>query len=227
MEDGLSLWDVGSTLLYNLSDVGSSWVTSSGASAPAPTALPAETFPSGIPVYVTDIPSAIRGSELLAPLAGFWEVYVPIALFITLLLAVGIGYCIIRIFQIRKLERMAFETAAHTVRAKDTPKTTLRWQRIMDQMESGSEHNWRLAILEADIMLNELLDIQGYKGETMADKMKQVDRARFNTIDAAWEAHKFRNRVAHEGSDLKLEERDVNRIMSLYSRVFREFKVIE
>lgn len=227
MEDGFSLWDIASTILYSFSDVGSSWVTNAPPGAETPAAVASEVFPSGIPVYVTDVPAAVRSSEFLQPLVDFWSVYAPAALFVTLLLGVGIVYCIVRIFQIRKLEQAAFDAAGHTVRSKDTPRTTLRWERIMQQMESGSEHNWRLAVLEADIMLNELLDIQGYKGETMADKMKQVDRAHFHTIDQAWEAHKFRNRVAHEGSDLQLSELEVNRIIGLYRTVFKEFKLIE
>ena len=75
-------------------------------------------------------------------------------------------------------------------------------------------------------MLNELLDLQGYKGETIADKMKQVDRAKFNSIDAAWEAHKIRNRVAHEGTTADLDAREARRVIGLYERVFKEFHYI-
>ena len=76
-------------------------------------------------------------------------------------------------------------------------------------------------------MLNELLDVLGYRGETMADKMKQVVRGDFNTIDLAWEAHKVRNRVAHEGAEHLLSGREARRVISLYEQVFREFKFIE
>ncbi len=227
MDEGVSGTNLLSEFVYFMSGLGSSWVSGTEpVTESAPTGAEA-TFPSGIPVYVTDIPAAIARSESLAPLAGLWEIYVPIALFTTLLFCVGIAYCIVRVFQIRKLENAHFAHMAHTVRAKDTPKTSLRWHRIMEQMESGNEHNWRLAVLEADIMLNELLDTLGYKGETMADKMKQVDRAQFNSIDEAWEAHKFRNKVAHEGSEHSVTERDANRIIGLYRRVFTEFKAID
>lgn len=228
MEEGVSLVDVFWDLVQAFSSVGSSWV-SPDAALPS-VALPASqsgTFPSGIPVYVTDIPGLIARSPWLEPLSSFWNVYVPVALFITLLCGAGIIYSVIRVRQIRRIENAQFAAAANTVRAKDMPKTTLRWNRIMEHMESGSEHNWRLAVLEADIMLNELLDVQGYKGETMADKMKQVARGDFNTIDQAWEAHKYRNRVAHEGSEHPITEREANRIIGLYRNVFKEFKLVE
>ena len=156
-----------------------------------------------------------------------WSVFVAISLFVSLLLGALIIYCAIRIFQVRQMERRRFATMQRTVTASDVPKTQLRWQRVLEQAQSDDPQSWRLAILEADIMLNELLDMQGYKGETMADKMKTVERADFHSIDAAWEAHKMRNRIAHEGANLSLNARDVLKIIGLYGRVLKEFKMIE
>jgi FlaA1/EpsC-like NDP-sugar epimerase len=156
----------------------------------------------------------------------FWSFYTAISLFVSLLLAMVIIYCIIRIEQIRKHERMKVEATAHPVAARDISRTQLRWNRIVEEASSDNEQNWRLAILEADIMLNELLDSLGYKGETMADKMRQVERGDFNTIDIAWEAHRARNAIAHQGLSSPLSPREARRIVGLYERVFREFKFI-
>lgn len=155
-----------------------------------------------------------------------WGVWYVVAFAFAIVCTLGIGYCVLRILQIRRIEYANFHKHAHTVAADDVPRTRLRWNRIMEHAQSDEEHKWRLAILEADIMLNELLDLQGYKGETMAEKMKQVNRANFNTIDDAWDAHKVRNRVAHEGVEHPLSEQEKNRVMGLYARVFREFKFI-
>lgn len=156
-----------------------------------------------------------------------WGIFVALSLFICLLLAALVTYCVIRIFQIRRHEALKFEAASQTVAAHDMPRSQLRWNRIMEEIRSGIEQNLRLAILEADIMLNELLDVLGYKGETMADKMRQVDRANFNTIDLAWEAHRARNTIAHQGTGVSLGTQEANRIINLYGKIFREFKYIE
>lgn len=156
-----------------------------------------------------------------------WSVFVALSLFISLLLSALIIYCAIRIFQVRQMERRRFSALQRTVAARDVPRTQLRWKRVTEQAHSDDSQSWRLAILEADIMLNELLDTQGYRGETMADKMRAADRAAFNTIDLAWEAHKVRNKVAHAGIDFPLHAREVWRVIALYERVFREFKFIE
>lgn len=156
-----------------------------------------------------------------------WIVFVAISLLVSIILMAFIIYCAIRILQVRRHERQKFALMSESVAAHNIPQTHLRWNHVLEEAHSENEQNWRLAILEADIMLKELLDTLGYRGETIADKMKQVDRADFNTIDLAWEAHKVRNSIAHEGSARALNAREVHRVIGLYQQVFREFKFIE
>jgi hypothetical protein len=155
-----------------------------------------------------------------------WGLFAALSIFVSLVLASILIYCVVRLFQVREFEYKRFEAASATISAHDVPRTQLRWDRIIAEINSDSEQNWRLAILEADIMLNELLDTLGYRGETMADKMRAVERADFNTIDLAWEAHRARNRIAHESSETGLNPRDVRHVIDLYQRVFREFQFV-
>lgn len=178
------------------------------------------------PEWTTIIMREIRHGWSPETVLDLWGPLFPASIVIALLFGAIILYCALRILQIRRIEHHNFHRHAHTVHAEDIPRTKLRWNRIMEHANSHDEHQWRMAILEADIMLNELLDIQGYKGETMGEKMKQVVRADFNSIDDAWEAHKLRNRVAHEGSENPLSERDKNIAMGQYARVFKEFGFI-
>ncbi len=157
----------------------------------------------------------------------WWGTLTVLAVFLSLFLTAGTIYCVIRILQIRKHEEDRFAAAAHPVAARDVSKAQLRWNRIREEISSDNEQNWRLAILEADIMLNELLDTLAYRGETMADKMKQVERADWKTIDLAWEAHKVRNTIAHQGTMVRLSDREARRVIGLYEQVFKEFKFVE
>ena len=161
------------------------------------------------------------------PLYTKWVGFVFFSVFISLCFIAFIVYCTIRIKQIRQYEEDRFASSAHTIQSLDVSRTQMRWNRITEQIHSDHEQNWRLAILEADIMLNELLDVLGYRGETMGDKMRNVERADFNTIDMAWEAHRARNKIAHEGTSLLLNSREARRIVDLYERVFREFQFVE
>ncbi|MFM2357883.1 MAG: hypothetical protein RJA61_620 [Candidatus Parcubacteria bacterium] len=101
-----------------------------------------------------------------------------------------------------------------------------KWERVEQHINSKNSSDWRLAIIEADIMLEELLDTIGYKGEGIGDKLKGVEKSDFLTLDLAWEAHKVRNAIAHEGSNFDLNERDARKVIQMFEEVFREFKYI-
>jgi hypothetical protein len=102
-------------------------------------------------------------------------------------------------------------------------KRVTKWDHVNEQIHAGTVQNWRVAILEADIMLKDLLDTLGYRGETIADQLRQANRASFATIDMAWEAHRARNRIAHEAGGGGLTQAEARRIISLYAHVFQEF----
>ncbi len=95
---------------------------------------------------------------------------------------------------------------------------------VQGYLSSESEALWRIGILEADNMLAEVLRDKGYKGETVADMLKESS---FKTVQLAWDAHGIRNRIAHEGSDFQLTEREAKRAFVLFESVFRELKVIK
>ncbi len=101
-----------------------------------------------------------------------------------------------------------------------------RWLKIVDHIGSKNPSDWRLAILEADIILDEMLSKMGYHGQTLSDKLKSVGEGEFQSLNSAWEAHKIRNAIAHEGSDFLISEREAKRIIGLYEQVFKEFKFI-
>jgi hypothetical protein len=103
---------------------------------------------------------------------------------------------------------------------------TEKWEKIVKLSESTNHSDWRLAVIEADIILDELLTKLQLPGDTMGDKLKAVEKSDFTTIESAWEAHKFRNNIAHEGSDFLVNEREIRRIIFLYEAVFKEFYLI-
>jgi len=105
-------------------------------------------------------------------------------------------------------------------------KKNERWDKVSAHINSTNPADWRLAIIEADLILDEMLRAQGYIGDSIGDMLKAVERSDMLTIDHAWEAHKIRNEVVHSGSEYQLTEREARRIISLYESVFREFEMI-
>jgi hypothetical protein len=101
-----------------------------------------------------------------------------------------------------------------------------RWNIVETHMGSDNPGEWKLAIMEADSILEELVKKLNYPGTTLGEMMKQIDKSDFNTLDDAWEAHKVRNYIAHQGSTFLLTKHQANRVIRLYERVFKEFEYI-
>lgn len=101
-----------------------------------------------------------------------------------------------------------------------------RWEKILEHVNSENQSDWRLAILEGDIILEEMLQKMGYRGDTVGDKLKAVEKSDFLTIDKAWEAHRVRNAIAHESGNFQITNREARRVVSLYEEVFKEFHYI-
>lgn len=100
------------------------------------------------------------------------------------------------------------------------------WEGIRAKLLSDNQSDWRLAIIEADIYLDRLLDANGFHGDTTSDKLKQITPAELASIQIAWEAHKVRNRIAHDGAAFALSQPEVRRILSYFEIVFRDLGAI-
>lgn len=103
---------------------------------------------------------------------------------------------------------------------------TQKWHTVQMHVNSQNPAEWRLAILEADVMLDDMMQHLGFHGETLGDRLKNTPKADFKTIDSAWEAHKIRNAIAHEGSGFLLSQRESKRVIDLYGTVFKEFSYV-
>jgi len=101
-----------------------------------------------------------------------------------------------------------------------------KWEKVQKNINSLNQSDWKLAIIEADVMLDDLLKASGYHGETLGEMLKSVEKSDFVTIESAWEAHKIRNQIAHNGGGFDLTDREAKRVVALYESVFKEFKII-
>jgi hypothetical protein len=110
----------------------------------------------------------------------------------------------------------------HTVH---TPKNA-QWEHVVRLVNTNIESDWRRAVIEADIMLGNLLKQQGYRGQSIGDMLKDANPLQFTTLNMAWTAHKIRNQVAHGGEGFVLTDREARGTIDLYRRVFDEFDFI-
>lgn len=139
-------------------------------------------------------------------------------------------YCVEQLKRIRRKEEEIYdakiEPAYEEVAAKADDGLTRRWETVTNHIESPNQNDWKQAILEADIMLDDILSKMGYRGESVGEKLKRAVKGDFQSLDDAWEAHKVRNQIAHEGSDFAINHHEAKHVIQRYKRVFEEFYYI-
>lgn len=184
-----------------------------------------------LPGYLSDFFSFITGN---APVAfeftkSFFGILIGISAIVSVLFILGILFAVEGIKSVRRKEDEIYNTkvvpaytSEHASETKVEEELGKRWDNILNHINSANQNDWKQAIIEADIILDDLLNKLGYKGESIGEKLKRVAKGDFKTIDEAWEAHKVRNAIAHDAG-FALNEIEAKRTIGLYRKIFEEF----
>lgn len=94
-----------------------------------------------------------------------------------------------------------------------------RWDTIQSLTTQGG-NGLRQAVMEADKLLDYVLQGKGYRGDTMAERMRSANR-QFTRRNDVWAAHKLRNALAHE-VDFDLVPSQVKQAVSAFERAIKD-----
>ena len=99
------------------------------------------------------------------------------------------------------------------------------WQQIQKRLLSENQNDWKLAILEADHILNEILKMSGYLGAKLEDKLDLITSAQLFNIDEINNAHKIRDKISGDPSFAVTQE-EAREIIDIYKKSFIELNLI-
>jgi len=100
-----------------------------------------------------------------------------------------------------------------------------RFAIMHERVMSENPDDWKLAIIEADIMLDQALKKRGYAGTSLGERLRSVAPSSLQSLNDAWQAHKVRNFIAHAGHEYVLTQREAQDTMKRYERVLTELGV--
>ena len=117
--------------------------------------------------------------------AQILSLYHTILFFLTLFFLTVISYTSVRVFEIRSKERkhLKHEIAEYAHKQKEREKKLQdgeggskneRWIKTLNYLFSQHGSDWKLAVIEADAMLESLMDQLGFKGNSLGDKLKSA-----------------------------------------------------
>jgi hypothetical protein len=99
-----------------------------------------------------------------------------------------------------------------------------QWVKIEELLGYGKEMNYKLAVIEADKMLDFVLKGMSFPGEKMADRLK-VATYKFPSLRQVWWAHKVRNQVVHDPRYV-LKYGETKKVIGLFKKALRELDAL-
>lgn len=100
-----------------------------------------------------------------------------------------------------------------------------RWDEILRHIESPKEAEWKFAVIEADKLTEDVLNRAGFQGDSMGDKLTNIPSEQLETLQGLWEAHKIRNRLAHD-INYFLRYAEAKRAVQLFEKTLKELQVL-
>lgn len=138
-------------------------------------------------------------------------------------------FSLVRMYEIQVFDKNEINHEIHEALAKQKERdrnANPKWQYILTLMESPNASDWRVAIIEADSMMEDVLKEKGLSGETVSELLEGAKESGFRSIQDAWDAHLVRNKIAHEGIDFPISQIEGRRVIKMYQNFFEELRVI-
>ena len=99
-----------------------------------------------------------------------------------------------------------------------------QWQQIQDISKQGGEMGQKMAIIEADKLLDGALKSLIMPGNTLGERLKSAGY-KYPKIKNVWWAHKLRNNLVHD-HDFTLRNGEAKRALAEFEKALKELKVL-
>ncbi len=90
-----------------------------------------------------------------------------------------------------------------------------RWKKIQKRAESGAEAEYKLALIEADDFLREMLEDRGFTGKSFEELLNNAGKIALPNLDEILAAHEVRNSIVYN-PDYKIDFDRAKKILEIY-----------
>lgn len=105
-------------------------------------------------------------------------------------------------------------------------KLRARWKKIRLKLESEREADYKLAVIEADHLIDDLILRLGFAGNNMAERLDNIPPGQLDYIDEIRKAHETRNKIVHD-EGFVLDKESAGETLALYEEFLKYFRVLD
>lgn len=100
-----------------------------------------------------------------------------------------------------------------------------QWAKTTGRLATALESEYKLALIEADSIFDDILKRMGYAGTTLEERLEKLTSATLPNIDQIWEAHKIRNNIVHD-PDYRLSLDEARKTLETYEQALRDLQAL-
>lgn len=162
-------------------------------------------------------------SWLISPTFSGWLLILKILFIVAALIL--LGFIIFALAKTSWLKRLWIWDLVEffSFRPYGVRKVVKAWAKITSRLETGLESEYKLAVIEADSILNDILKRMGFGGETLGERLEKLTAATLPNLKQIWEAHKIRNNIVHD-PDYRLTLDEARRVLDIYEQALRDLQ---
>lgn len=105
-------------------------------------------------------------------------------------------------------------------------KLRAKWEKVRVKLKSKNESDYKVAIIEADNIIDDLIARMNYKGENMGERLDNITPGQIENIEDLRKAHEVRNRIIHDESFVITKE-EAEKTFEYYEDFLKFFMVLD
>lgn len=100
------------------------------------------------------------------------------------------------------------------------------WEQIKKRIASPDQQDWKLAVLEADKILNEILKMAGYLGTDLSKKLGVLTKENLSNLEEIKKSHFLSDKIMNDPS-MELKKEDAIIALKAFKKAFIELNLLE
>jgi len=105
-------------------------------------------------------------------------------------------------------------------------KMRKKWSNIEAYLESNNSSQYKLAVLEADRVIDKIFKSMGLKGNDMIEMLDNLNPGQMEEAEELKTAHKIRNRIINDPS-FQIDRKKAKETIDIYAKFLTENELME
>lgn len=99
-------------------------------------------------------------------------------------------------------------------------KMEKKWDKVKTRLKAENVSQYKVAILEADTIVDDILARIGFVGNNMTERLQQLKPGQFDYREELLEVHQIRNKIVHDENFI-IDRKTAEETIAVYEKVLR------